>query len=106
MNENPEQTPADNIFVVTPVANEENSIAKTIHDVFALRYPTLTFCPVIDRFSKDRTFEILKDRKKYYGERLQIVYYKQSTGVASCYLYGFNYALKCGASAIVEMDAG
>lgn len=106
MKENSGQTPTDKIFVVTPVANEESSIAKTIHDIFALPYPALTFCPIMDRFSKDRTREILEDNKKSYGERLQIVYYEQSTGVASCYLYGFSFACKCDASAIVEMDAG
>jgi len=95
----------DSVHVVMPVANEEASIESLSREVLGLPY-ALTLRPVLDRFSRDRTWDILEALRSEFGERLQPVFYENSTGVASCYLYGFKVALGSGATAVIEMDGG
>ena len=54
---------------------------------------------------KDRTEEIIREKAKQTG-RVKCIFYKESTGVISCYLEGFRQALKDGAERILEMDGG
>jgi dolichol-phosphate mannosyltransferase len=59
----------------------------------------------MDLFSRDNTGAIIKRLEKEHPE-IQFLFYKDSTGVVSCYLYGFQYALNHQADYIIEMDCG
>lgn len=91
-------------IIVMPVANEEDTMDAIIEDVLSLKYDNLFLYPVIDAFSKDRTEDIIRKYEK--TGRVKCIYYKESTGVISCYLEGFKQALKDGADQIIEMDGG
>lgn len=91
------------IAIIMPVANEEETIENTIKEVTSLPYENLCLYLIMDSYSKDKTFEIAK---KHESKRLKIIFYKESKGVASCYLKGFKEALSDNNDFIVEMDAG
>ena len=88
-----------------PVANEEDTMGKILDDILALPYDNLYIYPVVDSYSKDRTEEIIREREKI-SDKVKCIFYKESTGVISCYLEGFRQALADGAEQILEMDGG
>lgn len=91
--------------VVMPAANEEKTIMSTIKAVMNYQERPLHLYVVMDDYSKDSTEDIIKEAMKIY-DRLHLVFYKESRGVATCYLYGFKVAIEEGADFIIEMDAG
>lgn len=93
------------IVVVMPVANEEESMGKVLDEILALPYDNLFIYPVIDNYSKDNTEQIIRDYERK-TERVKCIFYKESSGVISCYLEGFRQALKDNADFIIEMDGG
>lgn len=91
--------------VVMPAANEEKTIQTTIDQIMNIKERPLHLYIVMDDYSKDSTEEIIRSSMEQY-DRLHLVYYKESKGVATCYLYGFQVAIEEGADFIIEMDAG
>lgn len=91
--------------VVMPAANEEKTIMNTIEGIMGYEERPLHLYIVMDDYSKDSTEELIRKAMKIY-DRLHLVFYKESKGVATCYLYGFKVALDEGADFIIEMDAG
>lgn len=91
--------------VVMPAANEEKTIMSTIEAVMGYEERPLHLYIVMDDYSKDATEDIIREAMKTY-DRLHLVFYKESKGVATCYLYGFKVAIDEGADFIIEMDAG
>ena len=91
-------------IIVMPVANEEETMASVIEEILSLEYDNLYLYPVIDAYSKDNTEAIIRSYEK--TGRIKCIFYKESTGVISCYLEGFRQALKDGAEQIIEMDGG
>ena len=91
-------------IVVMPVANEEETMPSVIDRILALPYENLFLYPVIDAYSKDRTEEIIRSYEK--TGRVKCIFHEKSTGVISCYLYGFKKALEDDAGQILEMDGG
>lgn len=91
--------------VVMPAANEETTILDTIQSIMGYEERPLHLYIVMDDYSKDATESIIREQMKQY-DRLHLVYYKESRGVATCYLYGFKVAIDEGADFIIEMDAG
>ena len=91
-------------IIVMPVANEEETMGAVIEKILSLPYDNLFLYPVIDSFSKDRTEEIIKSYEK--TGRVKCIFYKESTGVISCYLEGYRRALEDGAQQVIEMDGG
>lgn len=89
-----------------PVANEEKTMQEIIDKVMALPYDELYLYPVIDSYSKDRTEEIIREAEKQYDGRVKCIFHHESTGLISCYLYGFKCAMADGAEQIIEMDGG
>ena len=87
-----------------PVANEEKTMASVIEEILALNYKELYLYPVIDSYSKDGTEAIIRQYER--TDRVKCIFYKDSTGVISCYLEGFRQALRDGAEHIIEMDGG
>lgn len=92
------------IIVVMPVANEEETMADVLESILQLPYPNLHIYPVVDSYSRDNTEKIIRDYEK--TGHVKCIFYKESTGVVSCYLEGFRQALKDGAEFIIEMDGG
>lgn len=92
------------IIVVMPVANEEETMADVLESILQLPYPNLHIYPVVDSYSRDNTEKIIREYEK--TGRVKCIFYKESTGVVSCYLEGFRQALKDEAEWIVEMDGG
>lgn len=88
-----------------PVANEEDSMVQVIEDILALPYDNLFLYPVLDSYTKDNTENIVKEYEQKTG-RVRDIFYNDSHGVVSCYLYGFKCALEDGAERIIEMDGG
>ncbi len=88
-----------------PVANEENTMAKVLDEILALPYDNLYVYPILDSYTKDHTEDIVKEYEKK-TDRVKDIFFKDSCGVASCYLYGFKCALTDGAERIIEMDGG
>lgn len=91
--------------VVMPAANEELTILDTIESIMGYEERPLHLYIVMDDYSKDATESIIREQMEKY-DRLHLVFYKESRGVATCYLYGFKVAIDEGADYIIEMDAG
>ena len=92
-------------IIVMPVANEERTMGQIMDEILQLPYDNLYLYPVIDSYSKDRTEEIIREREAV-NSKVKCIFYKESTGVISCYLEGFRQALADGAEQILEMDGG
>ena len=92
-------------IIVMPVANEEETMAQVIEEILALPYDNLYLYTVLDNYSKDNTEKIVKEYEEKTG-RVKDIFYKDSYGVVSCYLYGYKRALEDGAERIIEMDGG
>jgi glycosyltransferase involved in cell wall biosynthesis len=88
-----------------PIANEESTIERLIDEIMALPYDNLFLYLIIDKYSKDNTEKIILSMENKY-KRVKLLYNEKSTGVVSCYLYGFKEAIRTGAEWIIEMDAG
>ena len=92
-------------IIVMPVANEESTMGQILDDILELPYDNLYIYPVVDSYSKDRTEEIIREKEKSC-DKVKCIFYRESTGVISCYLEGFRQALADGAERILEMDGG
>lgn len=92
--------------IVMPVANEEATMRQIIDEIMALPYEELYLYPIIDSYSKDKTEEIIKKAEADYNGRVRCIFHKESKGLISCYLYGFECAVRDGAEYIIEMDGG
>ncbi len=93
------------IFIVMPVANEEDTIVSTLEEILSLNIERLCIIPVMDSYSKDNTRNKIEAMQQQ-GKPIHLLYYEKSTGVVSCYIHGFKYALDNNADYIIEMDAG
>ncbi len=92
-------------YVIIPVANEEGSISATIQGILKNDIAGLKAVFVMDRYSTDRTAEII-EKAQSADPRVSRLYYKESRGVVSAYLFGLKYAINAGADYIIDMDAG
>jgi dolichol-phosphate mannosyltransferase len=91
--------------IVTPLANEEATIERQIRQIAALRIPRLEALYVMDDYSKDASRAIIERCAREFPW-VYLEYFRESTGVVSCYLRGLQAALSLGAEYVVEMDAG
>jgi dolichol-phosphate mannosyltransferase len=101
------------ICIITPVANEESYIS--LHCDNLLKFKTnimnfhkieqLNFIFILDNFNKDRTDIILKEYEKI-DNSFKTLFYENSNGLSSCYIYGYEYAINNDFDYIVEMDCG
>lgn len=91
-------------IIVMPVANEESTMASIIDEILALPYDNLSLYPVIDNYSHDNTQSIIRSYE--HTGRVKCIFHEKSTGVISCYLYGYRQALADGAEYVIEMDGG
>ncbi len=91
-------------IIVMPVANEAATMGEVLDKVLALPYDNLSIYPVVDDYSKDNTADIIRSYE--HTGCVKCIYFKESTGVISCYLEGFKRALADGAERVIEMDGG
>ncbi len=94
------------IIVIMPVANEEDTMANILDRILGLPYDNLYIYPIIDHYSHDSTEAIIDDYELKTNHRVHKVFFHESTGVASCYMKGYEEALNDHADYIIEMDAG
>lgn len=91
-----------------PVANEEATIRQflenLLQEISSLDFAFAVYI-IMDSFSKDNTFNLVQELARTDG-RIQLVFYRESTGVVSCYLHGMKLALEAGCDYIIEMDSG
>ena len=91
--------------IVMPAANEQETIENTLIRLTSLPIDSFDIYVVVDAFSKDSTQSKIEHMAKV-DPRIHLVFHHESTGVASCYLHGFEVALHNNADIIVEVDAG
>ena len=87
-----------------PVANEADTMGQVLDKILGLPYDNLSIYPVVDDYSTDGTADIIRSYE--HTGRVKCIYFKESTGVRSCYLEGYKRALEDGAEQIIEMDGG
>lgn len=93
-------------IIVMPVANEEATMADVLDRILSFQWENLSVYPVLDAYSKDRTWEIVGAYEERGDGKVKRIFHERSTGMVSCYLYGFRRALEDGAERIIEMDGG
>ncbi len=96
------------IGISMPVANEAETIAGflagLLQEITGLDYDFRVYV-IMDNFSRDNTFAIVQSLAAKEA-RLKPAFYQQSSGVASCYLYGLQLGLAEGCDYLIEMDSG
>ncbi len=98
------------VGISMPVANEENTIKSFLTNllqeisIIKAGYSFSVYI-IMDKFSKDNTFNIVKEMAGK-DERIKLIFHAKSTGAVSCYLKGFKSALENGCDYIIEMDSG
>ena len=99
----------EKLAIVIPMANEEDTaisfLEHLIHIVRKRIKIETSIYLVVDDYSTDRTWDILREMALQYSE-LNPSYFAESTGLASCYIHGYKLAMEDGADYIIEMDAG
>lgn len=97
----------DKLYIIMPAYNEEANIEKVIEEW----YPVVeqyhgngeSRLVIIDDGSKDRTYEIMQNMTK--DRPLFCPITKPNGGHGATVLYGYQYALKCGADYVFQTDS-
>ena len=95
--------------IVCPMANEETSAVRFVNEVFDACAPydfqQVTFFAILDRVSRDRTRELLK---QLATERpaLQVIWAPENRCAVDAYVRGYREALNAECDWILEIDAG
>jgi dolichol-phosphate mannosyltransferase len=95
-------TPISKAVVVIPTYNERESINKALDLV--LNLPRKLDVLVVDDGSPDGTADVVRSRPEY-NKRVFLLEGKGKAGLGTAYRRGFQWALKHGYQAAVEMDA-
>ncbi len=90
-------------WVVIPTYNEKDNIAPLIVALRNLHIPNLTLL-IVDDSSPDGTADIVREYM-HAAHDVQLLIREQKNGLGKAYIDGFTYALKHGATAIVQLDA-
>ncbi len=91
--------------IVCPIANEELTIEKFIHEIIkeASCFDKFTLFIIMDDSSVDNTINIIKKMLKDYSQ-LSLVYDPSITSVAKAYIRGYMEAIQY--DWVLEIDAG
>jgi dolichol-phosphate mannosyltransferase len=98
----PPATPVSKAVVIIPTYNERESIGKALDLVLGL--PRKLDVLVVDDGSPDGTADAVRSRPEY-NKRVFLLEGKGKAGLGTAYRRGFQWALKQGYQAAVEMDA-
>ncbi|MCF8058410.1 MAG: glycosyltransferase [Bacteriovoracaceae bacterium] len=96
------------IILVTPIANEERTIESFLskcNEIYSTLNMDIRHLLIMDDFSKDETDSVIKNFIKDKSN-FELIHYKNSSGVVSCYIHGHKKALHYGADYIIEIDSG
>jgi len=90
-------------LVIIPTYNEKENVANIIDAVLAesKNFSVL----IIDDNSPDGTAEIVQEKQKKLGERLNMIQRAGKLGLGTAYIEGFSWALTRGYDYVFEMDA-
>ncbi len=95
------------VGIVIPVANEERTIKEftnlLLEECQKLEQYKVQVFYIMDSFSKDHTEEILSTEFK---DRVTVLNHAESTGLVSCYIYGYQHCIQHNFDYIIEMDSG
>lgn len=98
----PRSSAIGKVLVVVPTYNEKPNIPQVLDQVLAL--PKKTDVLVVDDGSPDGTAELVRSRPEF-GKRVFLLEGQGKQGLGTAYRRGFEWALKNGYGAVVEMDA-
>jgi len=98
----PSTSPVTKVVVVIPTYNERESINKALDLVLGL--PRKLDVLVVDDGSPDGTADVVRSRPEF-NKRVFLLTGKGKAGLGTAYRRGFQWALKNGYEAVVEMDA-
>jgi dolichol-phosphate mannosyltransferase len=98
----PPRTPVAKAVVVIPTYNERETINRTLDLVMDL--PRNVDVLVVDDGSPDGTAELVKSRPEFH-KRIHLLTGEGKAGLGSAYRRGFQWAVKQGYEAAIEMDA-
>ena len=98
----PPVTPINKAVVVIPTYNERESINKALDLV--LNLPRKVDVLVVDDGSPDGTAEVVRSRPEF-KMRIHLLEGKGKAGLGTAYRRGFQWAVKQGYEAAIEMDA-
>ena len=89
-------------LIISPTYNEVKNIQRLVEQIFELdpSYHLL----IIDDNYPDGTAEKVKELKSVF-DNLHLEERPKKAGLGTAYLFGFNWALKNGYDAVVQMDA-
>ncbi len=90
--------------VVMPTYNEAQNLPSIVSELLSLGLEDLEIV-IVDDNSPDGTGEIADALAKQYPGRVHVIHRPRKMGLGTAYKDGFRYALRNGASLIVEMDA-
>jgi dolichol-phosphate mannosyltransferase len=99
---NPPTSAINKAVVVIPTYNERETIGRTLDIVFGL--PRKLDVLVVDDGSPDGTADAVRARPEF-NKRLFLLEGKGKAGLGTAYRRGFQWALKQGYEAAIEMDA-
>ncbi len=93
--------------IVCPVGNERESIAAFVKETLAQceAFGFVVFLAILDGYSVDGTFQILKDLE-LVAPRLRVIWAEENRCVVDAYIRGYREALQMKCDWILEMDAG
>ena len=98
----PPATPVNKAVVVIPTYNERESIGKALDLV--LNLPRKVDVLVVDDGSPDGTAQLVRSRPEF-NKRVFLLEGTEKAGLGTAYRRGFQWALKNGYEAAIEMDA-
>jgi glycosyltransferase involved in cell wall biosynthesis len=99
------KSPAESLWIVMPVYNEEESIRKVLNEWFpVVRSLDVPFVfAVINDGSKDQTLKILQDEAQQNSEMQ--VYDRTNSGHGRSCIFGYQEALRAGADWVLQIDS-
>lgn len=95
----------DKVYAIIPAYNEQDNIRKVIrewYDVIA-RTGDESRLVVIDDGSKDDTYRIISEEAA--DKPALIALHKENSGHGATLLFGYRYALECGADFVFQTDS-
>ena len=90
------------IYIVIPTYNEKENISNLIQAITSLDIVDLKML-IVDDNSPDKTADIVEAMKNNYP--IELLKRPGKLGLGSAYIDGFKYAIKHGATMVMEMDA-
>lgn len=90
-------------WIVIPTYNEHANITRMLRALFNLNIANLSIL-VVDDNSPDGTHNDVRHLQSEYP-RLHLEVRQKKSGLGRAYIHGFNYVIKHGATAIIQMDA-